>query len=264
MGTPLTPAKRFAECPISFEPLHAGPVGVFLDRNGRRVSTHYFALPAAREWLASGNGACPLTRKPIASVQPIPDVRTDPEGWFTAVDVDCSNTLTRAEAVEALKAQFPVDVAGMDHALSDPDHALWKQWDIDGSGTLERNELLAKPGGLVASIAQGQLFAPLPSSTVGRGAEPPGIANKAAWFDFWDSHAAGGNGSGTLDKEEVVRGLLKTLKLTTDAARVTQMRGTIDATWCVFDTDGSGVIERGEFLQADGLADTIIATLAHA
>ena len=42
------------------------------------------------------------------------------------------------------------------------------------------------------------------------------------------------------------------------------MRGTIEAVWCIFDEDGSGCIERDEFLRpGDGLADTIIATVEH-
>ena len=77
----------------------------------------------------------------------------------------------------------------------------------------------------------------------------------------WDSPAGGGDGNGVLDREEVVRALVKTLRLSTDAASVQQMRSTIDAIWGIFDTDGSGTTERREFLQADGLADTIVATL---
>ena len=62
----------------------------------------------------------------------------------------------------------------------------------------------------------------------------------------------------------MVRALLKTLQVTHDPVAVTQMRGTIDAVWCIFDDDGSGSIERDEFLRpGDGLADTIIATVEH-
>ena len=46
--------------------------------------------------------------------------------------------------------------------------------------------------------------------------------------------------------------------------QVQMMRNSIDAVWCVFDDDGSGSIERDEFLRpGDGLADTIIATVEH-
>ena len=69
-------------------------------------------------------------------------------------------------------------------------------------------------------------------------------------------------GGGTLDKEEVVRALIKTFNLSTNVDERTKMRGTIDAIWPLFDDDGSGEIDRPEFLRAgEGLADTIIATM---
>lgn len=258
MATRPTPSRQFAECPISFEPLHAAPVGFFVDGSKRRVSQHYFNLDAAREWLATGNGRCPLTRKSIASVAEVPDIRVDPRSWFKAVDIDRNNRLTRHETIEALKAQFPVDVAALDAAIVNPDHWMWERWDINRDGTITRDELLA-PNGLVASVPE--LFAA--SSSEPNGSDTPPISHKGLWFDFWDSPATGGNASGTLEKEEVVRALLKTLKVTNDANAVMKMRGTVDAIWGVFDIDGSGSVERGEFLQPDGLADTVIATLGH-
>lgn len=76
-------------------------------------------------------------------------------------------------------------------------------------------------------------------------------------YQYWDE-----DNSGALDKEEVVRALLKTFRMTSDQQRVQMMRNTIDAVWPIFDDDGSGTIEREEFLKPnDGLADTIVATL---
>ena len=99
MGTPVQPRHvvsarsvpsiaRYAECPICFEPLHAAPTGVFVNAQGKRVSNHFFRLDAAREWLASGNGMCPITRKPISSVATVPAVQTDPDGWFAICDIN--------------------------------------------------------------------------------------------------------------------------------------------------------------------------------
>jgi len=87
----------------------------------------------------------------------------------------------------------------------------------------------------------------------------PDIRDKRAWYDFWDK-----DGSGSLEKEEVVRALVKTLKLTHDPARVQVMRSTIECTWGIFDPDGSGSIDRNEFLlPGDGLADMILATVQY-
>ena len=108
MGLPIVDAQpqalsapqKFAECAICFEPLHAGPVGAFIGPNGRRVSNHYFNLNAATQWMASGNGSCPLTRKPIQSVISIPNVLSDPIAWFRAVDIDQDGRLNRAEVLD--------------------------------------------------------------------------------------------------------------------------------------------------------------------
>merc|ERR1719231_2042415 len=128
MGIRPPAAHQFAECPITYEPLHTGPVGVFLDRSGNRVSQHYFSLAGAEEWLRSGGGSCPMTRKPVASVLPIPRLVDDPEGWFTAVDVDKNGKLSRSEAIEA---QFALDNMALDAAIADASHPLWVQWDKD-------------------------------------------------------------------------------------------------------------------------------------
>ena len=171
---PLPSAARFAECPICFEPLHAGPVGVFLDGSGKRVSQHFFRLDAAREWLASGNGMCPITRAPIRSVRPVPNVQTDPDGWFAVCDVDGNGKLSRKETIECIKAQYACDVAQLDAALTDKNHWMWQQWDVDASGFIERHELLSSPNGLALSVPK--LFPP-----PARGALPNMRTDKGAW-----------------------------------------------------------------------------------
>lgn len=261
MGIPVQPqhvvsarsipsTARYAECPICFEPLHAGPVGVFVSAQGKRVSNHFFRLDAAREWLASGNGMCPITRTPITSVAAVPAVQTDPDGWFAICDINRDGKLSRKEALECLKAQYAVDVGLLDQAVADESHWMWQQWDSDRSGFIERHELLAKPNGLVASIQQ--LFPASP-----RGIIPDMRSDKAAWYDFFDADR-----SGSLEQEEVVRALIKTLGLSQDQPKVREMRETVQMIWPIFDHDGSGSIERGEYLKPnDGLADTILATL---
>mmetsp|Transcript_37212 Transcript_37212/g.81808 ORF Transcript_37212/g.81808 Transcript_37212/m.81808 type:complete len:286 (+) Transcript_37212:231-1088(+) len=144
-------AVKHAECPICFEKLHVAPCGVFLDESGRRVSPDYYNLEAAREWLRTGNGHCPMTRRPVSAVREVPDLSKDPDGWFEVVDLDGDGKLSRAEAISALKAQLPLDNAALDAALVDPQHTMWRTWDADGSGSIERSELLA-PNGLAAYV----------------------------------------------------------------------------------------------------------------
>ena len=155
-------------CAICFEPLHHAPVGVFLDSNRRRISRHFFNLAAAQEWLRSGNGLCPCTRAPVASVLPVPSILTDPDGWFRAVDIDGDGKLSTLEVIECLKAQLPMDNAALDAAAADRTHWMWQQWDADGSGFIERNELL-HPQGLVAYVRTAFARAAAPRGRPGGG-----------------------------------------------------------------------------------------------
>jgi len=242
--TPPSVAITHAECPICFAELCKAPVGIFLDATGRRVSKHFYNLDAAHELLASGASVCPLTRKPIASVRRVPDIRTDPDAWFGTVDLDGDGRLSREEVVECFKAQLPVDLAAMDRAAADD--VWWSQWDTDGSGFIERHEL-PRLAEFVRTEMGGRQTREIPDIR----------RNKDEWYRFWDE-----DNSGSLEKEEVVRALLKTLQLTSDQTRVTQMRQSVDAIWCIFDDDGNGSIDRDEFLKPnEGLADTIIATI---
>jgi len=42
-----------------------------------------------------------------------------------------------------------------------------------------------------------------------------------------------------------------------------QIRSILDAIWFMFDSDSSGTVEFNEFIKADNLADTIIATVGN-
>ena len=79
---------------------------------------------------------------------------------------------------------------------------------MPSAGTLERHELLQQPHGLVASVRT--LFPP-PGS---HGPIPEMRTDKSAWYDFFDEDR-----SGSLEQEEVVRALIKTLGLSTDQVR---------------------------------------------
>ena len=49
-------------------------------------------------------------------------------------------------------------------------------------------------------------------------------------------------------------------ELSNNLAQVQHMRGIVEAVWGIFDPDGSGAIDRQEFLMSDGLAETIVAS----
>ena len=144
-------AVQHAECPISFEVLHAHAVGVFLNAAGQRVSPHFFNFEAAQQWLAeteaSGSPTCPVTRKPVASVLKVPSpLDGNTRAWFAACDANGDGRLSRDEVLEALKAQLPLDLRAVDRAVADG--ALWAEWE-------EAAKISGCQGGAPAAVAGG-------------------------------------------------------------------------------------------------------------
>merc|ERR1712066_708885 len=78
-----------------------------------------------------------------------------------------------------------------------------------------------------------------------------------AWFRYWDE-----DGSGTLDREEVIRSFVKTFRISSDLDQLNILRESLGVLWCEFDPDNSGGIDVGEFCRpVEGLAAMVVANL---
>lgn len=240
-------ADEHAECPICFEVLHAAPISVFTKRDGKRVCQHFYHTACAQAVLSSGQNSCPLCRRETVGLLEIPNVEEDSSAWFAACDIDGSGTLSSREVFEILKAQFPINHAELEKELP----RLWERWDPSRDGYIQQEEFLG-PSGLLSFIKQNFAQAT-------RGPIPDIRSNKEGWFDYVDEDL-----SGELSVNEVTRGLIKALRLSSDLEQVQQTRSIVSNIWCVFDADGSGGISRAEFLRAnDGMGDSIVASLRH-
>ena len=71
------------------------------------------------------------------------------------------------------------------------------------------------------------------------------------------------DGNGTLQKDEVLRALVKTFNAAHKLTRAESICQTLSVVWPIFDDDGNGSIDRTEFCAHDGLADTVIAQMVH-
>ena len=245
-------AETYGECAVCFDPLCSQRTAVLTQEHGRgmrkertRSCAHFFHLACANE-LRVHHSQCPICRAPFNGVLPVPSPETDPDGWFAAVDVDGDGRLSPSEVLEALRAQIRCDW----HAIERQLPKMWRKWDINGDGYVEKNELVSR-GGLIEYVTKH-----FPRRTERERPPPPSIARAPnEWFEYWDE-----DDSGELEKEEVVRALIKTFGLGQDMPSLRNIRAIVDAVWCVFDPDGSGAVDRREFLMRDGLADTIVAS----
>jgi len=241
-------AEQHAECPLSFKPLYEGQVAIFVDSKGKRVGTQFYRLDAAEEFIASAgpSATCPQTGQSVAKAKPVPSILEDPKGWFNACDADGNRKLSRDEVVAALKAQLPLNNRAIERFRSDD--SAWRNWDRDGSGFIEYVEIMDEDQGILKFIRDS--FARITDNRP----VPDLRRDREAWFRHWDE-----DNSGELEFEEVVRALKKSFAVST--AGVAALRESLRAIWCIFDPDGSGSVDKQEFIARDGLADTVLATM---
>jgi hypothetical protein len=252
-------AVEHAECCICCDPLCEQPTAV-LTRGGQRICGHFFHASCC-EALAGGHhggSTCPICRAEYDGVLAVPSIEADPAGWFRAVDVDGDGRLSQEEVREVLKAQLPVDWRQLEEQLP----ALWDQWDRDGDGTIDQQEMIDLARYMRDRLPRGE-EAPVPS-----------IDDRDAWFHYFDEDRSGtiltsplcsqqvvaarsassathvGSSSstscglllisprrgaclcgwaGTLEKGEVIRALIKTFRLSSDLQKVEEMRSVVEA-----------------------------------
>jgi Ca2+-binding EF-hand superfamily protein len=253
-AAPSSVAVEHAECPICFDEMHSRAVAVFKAANGKRTCRHFLHLNCAQSLAAAHMNTCPVCRAPFATCFEVPNYEKNPQGWFKAVDADGNGKLSRAEVLEILRAICPVDWRRLEARAAD----LWQRWDANGDGEISYEEFCHPRDGLLAYVKStfarrggggGEADAPPPQLT---------LSSKKQWFAHFDD-----DGSGSLEQEEVVRGLIKTFDLRLDLFKLNEMRQTVLAVWPLFDLDGSDSIDMEEFCSRDGLADTIIASSQH-
>jgi len=164
------------------------------------------------------------------------------------VDFDNDGSLSQVELLEVLKATVDIDVARLERDMP----RIFPLFDPNNDGKIEYGEMMG-PQGLFYHVRR--LYRKNRSM---QKFIPDIKSNKEAWFRYWDE-----DGSGTLDREEVLRSLVKTFNLSANFEQLQALRGVLDALWPLFDTDGSGDIDMAEFCKREvGLADTLILNLS--
>jgi len=234
-------AQNHQECTECFAPLCDHPVVCFIE-GGKRSCTHFFHDHCIDRQVKPT--CCPLCKKHYESVSVLPIAIENPVAWLRAVDFDGDGSLSYEEIIDGLKAQVKLDWNKIE---ADVDKHFSK-WDKDKSGSISLQEFVDPVNGVIpymrANFAPHVAIKPMPDIT----------NDKHGWFNYWDEDS-----TGSLDKTEVCRALIKTLRQVDRQAIVS----IIDCIWPMFDTDGSGSVDYNEFIAPDGLADTIRAQIAY-
>lgn len=244
-------ARRHSECAICFEPMHVRPVGSLLKAVGpnfKRSCKHFFHTYCVSDVKPM---KCPICRENYKKIESMPDPRTHPIEWFRFIDTDGSGRLSFDEIIEGLNCVLPIESVRI-HSEA---QALWQLWDTNKDHSLSIDEFMAKKDSLLS-----YLLSHFSKSDPQPKGDPPTLSRETleAWFQYWDE-----NDSNSLDKSEVVRALIKTLRME-QGVDVAAVNSIIDATWFLFDGDGNGTIDIGEFVKRDSLGDTLLMTLGRA
>mmetsp|Transcript_7634 Transcript_7634/g.8809 ORF Transcript_7634/g.8809 Transcript_7634/m.8809 type:complete len:261 (+) Transcript_7634:63-845(+) len=241
-------ATDHAECVVCFEPLQSEQCCVLVNNTGTRVCQHIFHFTCAEDHKRSlgESPTCAICRRSYSSLKKIPDFQSDPEAWFEIVDLDGDGQLSLKEVTEILKYTTPLDWKTAESWIRDN----WMNWDTDGDGHLSFAEIVRPGTGLLHCLRD--IF-----DEIHRGPVPElDISTLRDWFVYWDE-----DNSKELDKEEVIRALIKTLSIGHDSERQASVREVVNGTWAMFDSDGNGNVDIDEFILPDGLGETLIATI---
>ena len=256
-------ASQYNECPLCFFELHLFPVAI-LRYQSKRSCPHYLHSICANSYKArlevrNNRVACPVCYKRFTEVKALPDLLEDPRLWFQLCDTDLTGSLDKKEVLEGLLAVMPVERARLEKSIN----GSWDQWDASGDGNIELAEFIDPKTGLKAFLVKNyNIFrkASLANSEVK--AIPSLDNDPKKWFEYWDY-----NRSGTLERIELARALIKTFCLTSWGDplihRAHDMSELALSVWDLLGYRPREKINFEEFMKPFGLADQVIHNHIH-
>ena len=147
-------AETYGECAVCFDPLCAQRTAVLTQEHGRDAEgadavVRALLSPGVRQRTSRPSREVPHPPRAVQRGSPRAVAGEDPDGWFAAVDVDGDGRLSPSEVLEALRAQIRCDW----HAIERQLPKLWRRWDVNGDGHVEKNELVSR-GGLIEYVTK--------------------------------------------------------------------------------------------------------------
>lgn len=256
-----TVSSKAFECPVCFFELFKFPAGV-IRLHSRRCCGHYFHKDCAQFLLKSKKGTgrpamCPTCGVTFSEVKPMPDLANDPRDWFAVCDVDFGGELDAYEVVEALGCVLPVNRKKLEKNVK----AHWREWDPDGDGTITLQEFI-RPGNGLKDWLMNNLNLLRADLALKANTIPSIDRNPREWFHYWDRDA-----SGTLEKDEVVRALIRTFcrdeNGNPNLERAHDMREVADELWHSLEYSPFDTVTFEEFVRPYGLMDQFLHNQTH-
>ena len=247
-GGDLHVSEEYQECAICFEPLCKERTAVYADEEGVRTCPHFFHERCARAVVEASTCAstCPICPVSCRRAIGVPFPSEDADEWFRLCDVESQGAMGRDRVLSVIRAQLPVDWRRLEKDLP----MIWPKFAGGYEGVVTKEALVGK-GGLLEYVSQRY------PARLRKYERVPHVTDKREWFRYWDE-----DGSGCLEKDEVVRALIKSFNIKDDVAHIQDVRSVVENIWCVFDLDDSGGIDLTEFMITDGLGDSIMAAFA--
>jgi Ca2+-binding EF-hand superfamily protein len=256
-----TVSSKAFECPVCYFELFKFPAGV-IRMHSRRCCGHYFHKDCAQYLLRAMRGSgraatCPICGVSFSEVKMMPDLMKDPRDWFAVCDVDFGGELDPYEVVEAVGTVLPVNRRKLEKNVK----AHWHEWDPDGDGTITLQEFITPGRGLkdwiMKNLTMLRADDALKPNTV-----PSIDRNPREWFHYWDR-----DGSGTLEKDEVVRALLRTFCRDENGhphlQKAHDMREVCESLWEALGHSPFDSVSFEDFVRPCGLMDQFLHNQTH-
>ena len=256
-------SEAFSECPVCFFELHLFPVAV-LRYQSKRSCAHYLHAMCAnayRHRLEARNQrvACPICYNRFTEVKTLPDLLTDPRLWFQLCDTDLTGSLDKKEVLDGLLAVLPVDRGRLENAIN----GSWDHWDTSGDASIELGEFIDPLSGLKAFLVKNYNVFRKNANEVSKSKEVPSLdSHPKEWFEYWDN-----NNSGTLERIELARALVKTFCVTAWGDPMIQRAHDMSelslSVWDMLGYKPREKITFEEFMKPFGLADQVMHNYIH-
>lgn len=256
-------AATFNECAICFFELYRYPIAI-LRYQSKRSCPHYLhsmCANAYRTRLERRNErlVCPVCFKRFTEVKTLPDLLRDPRLWFQLCDTDLTGSLDKQEVMEGLLAVLAVNRQRLENAIN----GAWDQWDKSGDGSIELAEFIDPKSGLKAFLVKNYHVFRRTDREKRELSEIPSLDSEPRlWFEYWDN-----NQSGTLERIELARALIKTFCVTAWGDpiihRAHDMGELALSVWDILGYRPRERVSFEEFMKPFGLADQVLHNNIH-